>query len=601
MREFRIENLLLNDQADSFQRICLEGQVSCVVFYKGDKPDKSNIDLSNIFSHRGFKPYLVPEDFLIKGKQDLKVYEEIINSSCLFIFYIDDNRSSFLYCLGHIRAKNRPIITFCREQLLLEISSEYENELKSSSPIYEIDFNKLSEIGEENNSLVNFMASLDKSKNFVLKGSADDDGNIFEIDNIIKDIFDFLIPNLRSIFKEELDSKLSKDLDSVSENIFDYYFGLKKCESSDLLKLLKVEPKDKSLKSNPIYRTLINIIFSETINYLSSNLTDDSKTILVEFEEFIKIIDENVDDKKNAIQIISSLNNKGIAYLILSYFKERDSFLEKSLSLFDKANNLIKTDLIKEIFSATEINTALAYEYKSDLNPDDGYLNDSLHFIKNAEKRFEGRKDDFSYGLVLNSKANCFRKTALISKNTGELELAVDEGKNASKVFESKDQKLHRFSAILNISISLMYKSKLTSDKQFCEEALDNLEQGFSLLNNSTDTRLYGKASVIKAVIYETLFELEKSVDFLQKSIESYKNSLKYLGGEPDSKYIGIVNNQIGVCYNYLSETGDKVQNCRNSLQFHKSAITSLSKDDNTYEYAYFRMCEGNSFRLLAE
>jgi len=114
MREFRIENLLLNDQADSFQRMCLEGQVPCVVFYKGDKPDKSNVDLSNIFSHRGFKPYLVPEDFLIKGKQDLKVYEEIINSSCLFIFYIDDNRSSFLYCLGHIRAIHRPIITFCR-------------------------------------------------------------------------------------------------------------------------------------------------------------------------------------------------------------------------------------------------------------------------------------------------------------------------------------------------------------------------------------------------------------------------------------------------------------------------------------------------------
>ena len=96
-----------------------------------------------------------------------------------------------------------------------------------------------------------------------------------------------------------------------------------------------------------------------------------------------------------------------------------------------------------------------------------------------------------------------------------------------------------------------MYKSKLNSDKQFCEEALDNLEQGFSLLNNSTDTRLYGKASVLKAVIYETLFELEKSIDSLQKSIEAYKDSLKYLSGEPDSKYIGLINNQIGVCYNY--------------------------------------------------
>lgn len=44
MCEFRIENLLLNDQADTFQRICLEGQVPCVVFYKGDKPDTFTIN-----------------------------------------------------------------------------------------------------------------------------------------------------------------------------------------------------------------------------------------------------------------------------------------------------------------------------------------------------------------------------------------------------------------------------------------------------------------------------------------------------------------------------------------------------------------------------
>ena len=242
MHEFRVENLLFNDHNDSFQRICLEGQLPCVVFYKGDKPDKSNIDLSNIFSHYGFKPYLVPEDFLIKGKQDLKVYEEIINSSCLFIFYIDDNRSSFLYCLGHIRAKNRPVITFSREQLLREINSEYEKDLKSDDAIYEVDFNKLSEIGDDSNSLVNFMASLDQSKNFVLKNSTDDGDDISEVNNKTKDILDFLIPNFRSTFKEELDSKLSKDSDLILEDVFDYYFDLKKCESSDLLKILKAEP-----------------------------------------------------------------------------------------------------------------------------------------------------------------------------------------------------------------------------------------------------------------------------------------------------------------------------------------------------------------------
>ncbi|NIP29703.1 MAG: hypothetical protein GTN99_02315, partial [Candidatus Dadabacteria bacterium] len=201
MNELRIESYILNDQIDCFQRICLEGQIPCSVFYKGDKPEKSFVDLADIFSRYGFKPYLVPEDFLIKGKKDLKIYEELINISHFFIFYIDDNRSSFLYCLGHIRAKNRPIITFSEEDLLKELSTAYENEYKTEESIYEVDFNKLSEIDEGNNSLINFIASVEQSKNYVIKNSKDGNG-VSDAQKIFDDFSEFIIPSLTAILND---------------------------------------------------------------------------------------------------------------------------------------------------------------------------------------------------------------------------------------------------------------------------------------------------------------------------------------------------------------------------------------------------------------
>ncbi|MGI9534419.1 MAG: hypothetical protein ACR2NW_05680, partial [Thermodesulfobacteriota bacterium] len=478
MNELRIENNILNDQADSFQRICLEGQVPCVVFYNGDNPDKSNMDLANIFSRRGFKPYLVPEDFLIKGKKDLKIYEEIINISCLFIFYIDENRSSFLYCLGHIRAKDRPIITFSSEELLKELSSDYENEFKTDKTIYELDYNKLSEIDNGNNSLINFIASVEQSYNYVLKQSKDND-NISEIDSVFKNILEFLIPKLSSIFNDELADKLSLDIKSVTQDLFDYYFDLKVYEQSALSKYHSIKLKDKSFRYNPVYRTLINVIFLKTITYISDNLQSDNKNIVDVFEEFIKNIDED-EDHKYTVQTINNLNNKGIAYLILSFFKDRGSYLEKSFNIFDKLNKLITPGLLKSQFAATIINIALIYEYMSDSNPNDGYIDDSLDYLKDAEKMFEEKSNDFTYGLVLNSRAHCLRKIVLISKNTSELELSIEISNKAAKVFETNDHKFHKVTAIINKSISELYKSKITSNKQFCEDALNSIEEAFN-------------------------------------------------------------------------------------------------------------------------
>ncbi|NIT14105.1 MAG: tetratricopeptide repeat protein, partial [Candidatus Dadabacteria bacterium] len=439
---------------------------------------------------------------------------------------------------------------------------------------------------------------VEQSKNYVIKNSKDGNG-MSDAQKIFDDFSEFIIPSLTAILNDGLRGKLSDDIESVTNSIFDYYFGLKEYALSELSEYHGLKLKDKSSGDDPNYRLLNYIIFYLTIKYLCEHVqsdTTDTIEVLIKFAESFE--DE---DTKITVQAINNLENKGIAYLILSYFAERENNLKKSIEAFNKLNGLIKTDMLKSFFPLTLINLALAYEYISDYNTDNGYIDDSLNFLKDAGNPFEDNKNSYFYGLILNSKASCLRKLAIVSNNSSELDLSIENSTEASEVFDSKDYRYHKVSALLNKSLSELYKAKISGDEKLYENALSTLEEALGVLDNNTDNRLYCKAKLVGAVINDALFDLNNSSDDLQKSLDHYSQFLTLLNNEPDAAYIGLINNRLGICYNHLSEFSDKIDNCKKSLQLHKSALDSLPKNKKSYEYYYFRMCESNSFRLLAE
>lgn len=358
-----------------------------------------------------------------------------------------------------------------------------------------------------------------------------------------------------------------------------------------------MEPESNLYKAREIFNNALNLVPEDNIALISSiknniantncslyEINSDSSQLDFVLEDYSKAI-ENMDSQGSSVGFSVSKNNYSNAKLLIC--EKDNSHSNEDISLvfgnYEEALNNISSEEHPGIYASIKNNNACCNLFLFSHREKDSYIEASISDLENAEQILSGYGTDYLETTLKNNKSVSLLYSSTFSSDMDQCENVIELLKPITEINDENSDKISELSKLkANINLANAYRlyHRKTNDKDSAEALVNIYKKSLNNFDVEKNPLIYASTNFHIAMICKEIFEISKDATLYSDCLEHLDKSLH---GFKDDKFLyerGIVHYEIGLINNALFNDENNAEYLNNSITHLEKAHDIFSSED---------------------